>query len=619
MNTQASLLRQKRFLPYFLTQSLGAFNDNIYKNVFLILVAYSAPGAINLSTDIFINLAAGLFILPFLLFSAFAGVLTDKFEKSKYIQTVKIAEIVIMSFAAVAFIYESYIALLILLFLMGTQSAFFGPVKYSLLPQTLKKHELTTGNALVETGTFLSILFGTILAGIIAHQSEAKEIAAVAIVFFAVLGYLCSRSIPIASANNPSLKVELSPIKQFKNTLRIAHKDKMVLHSILGTSWFWFMGTCYLTQFPNYTKVYLGGPETVVSFLLTLFSIGITIGAFVCDKLSNGRIEPGLVPIGAIGLTIFGIRLAFSTPDTPINADSFAYFISQSHLWGVFFDLTMIGMFAGIFIVPLYAMMQDYSEDAERSQVIAAHNIYSSLFMVLSAVLAGFILGIVGISITEFFLFVAILNVFASLYICQETSIFMLRFLVWLFSHSFYRVTHKGLENIPPKGGVLLVCNHVSFADALLLGGACSRPIRFVMWADYTKLPALKYFFKASCVIPISYERKDIIKAFAEVETQLKAGEVVCIFPEGELTRNGELGEFRRGVDIILKKTPVPVVPLALKGLWGSFFSHKDGNPMCKWPRRFLSKVTIEAGIAVPAADATPERLRHDVLQLLKN
>ncbi|KKD61303.1 acyl-phosphate glycerol 3-phosphate acyltransferase [Grimontia sp. AD028] len=616
MTSQTGLLKQRRFLPYFITQALGAFNDNVYKNVLLILVAFAGPGVIGISTDLFINLAAGLFILPFFLFSAFAGELADKFEKSQFIRGVKLLEIGIMSLAAIAFIYESYMALLVLLFLMGTQSAFFGPVKYALLPQTLKPQELVSGNALVETGTFLAILLGTMVAGVIANMDGARDIAAISVVAFAVLGYLSARSIPEVAAGNPSLKIRFSPIRQMKTTLAIARKDKVVLQSILGISWFWFLGASYLTQFPNYAKLHLGGNEATVSFLLTLFSVGIAVGSLLCDKLSGHRIEPGIVPIGALGLTIFGIHLMFSTPAVPSTAASFVEFIADPSLWWVFVDLLLIGIFGGIFIVPLYSMMQARSEDSERSQVIAANNIYNALFMVTSAILAMIFLGVVGISIPEFFLVLALLNLVVTLYVGKQVPLFALRFVIWFLSHSFYRVTHKNLQNIPKEGGALLVCNHVSYVDALILAGACPRPIRFVMDEDYYHLPVLNYFFRASRVIPIKLTSGSIRCALKEVKTQLNDGEIVCIFPEGQLTSDGDMQPFKRGIDLILKQSPVPVIPIALKGLWGSYFSREGGRALLKLPKRFWSKVEVEAGSPVQPEDARCDRLFSDVKTL---
>ncbi|MFD2180148.1 MFS transporter [Veronia pacifica] len=616
MTTQTGLLKQRRFLPYFITQALGAFNDNVYKNTLLILVAFAAPGTLAIPSDAFINLAAGLFILPFFLFSAFAGELADKYEKSSLIRAVKLIEIVLMSAAALAFITESYIALLLILFLMGTQSTFFGPVKYSLLPQQLKPSELVSGNALVETGTFLAILIGTLIAGIIANMEESRAIAAVCVVFFAILGYVSARFIPEVKASNPDLKVRFAPVRQMRKTLSIAHRDKVVLQSIMGISWFWFLGASFLTQFPNYAKTFLGGSEAGVSFLLALFSVGIAVGSLLCDKLSNHRIEPGIVPIGSLGITIFSGHLFFTTPESLPETTSFLEFISHPELFGVFIDLALLGVFGGIFIVPLYAMMQQRAKESERSQVIAANNIYNSLFMVTSAVTAIIALSVMGISIPTFFLALAIGNLVVAIYVGKQVPLFALRFFIWLLSHTMYRVTHKDLHNIPEKGGALLICNHVSYVDALLLAGACPRPIRFVMDEEYYHIPVLHYFFRAARVIPIHTSSKSIRKALETVKTELEAGEVVCIFPEGHLTSDGEMIPFKRGIDLILRQTPVPVVPMALQGLWGSYFSREGGRALLKLPKRFWSKITIIADEPVPPREARSDQMFEKVAML---
>lgn len=286
-SSQSSLLTQRRFLPYFVTQFFGAFNDNIFKNVLLLFVAFASKEALPVSSHLFINLAAGLFILPFFLFSASAGILADKYEKSWFIRKVKLAEIAIMTLGAIGFIFESYAILLVLLFLMGTQSAFFGPVKYALLPQQLKPKELVPGNALVETGTFIAILLGTLGAGVIASAEYAKYIAAGCVIFFALMGYLASRSIPHSPASAPDIQFKWRPIAQTKQTIGIAKQDRTIFQAIMAISWFWFLGASYLTQFPNFTKIYLQGTESSVSFLLALFSVGIAIGSLTCDKLSG--------------------------------------------------------------------------------------------------------------------------------------------------------------------------------------------------------------------------------------------------------------------------------------------------------------------------------------------
>ncbi|OLQ76157.1 acyl-phosphate glycerol 3-phosphate acyltransferase [Photobacterium proteolyticum] len=614
---QSRLLTKQRFLPYFLTQAFGAFNDNVYKNVLLILIAFAAPGTLPINSDLVINLAAGLFILPFFLFSASAGVLADKYDKALIMRVVKMAEIVIMSLATIAFLTESYMALLVLLFLMGTQSAFFGPAKYALLPQHLKREELVSGNALVETGTFLAILLGTLLAGVIANQENATVIAATSVVCFAVIGYLSSRWIPEAKPSNPDIPFKWHPVRQTRHTLSIARKDKTIFQCVMGISWFWFLGACYLTQFPNFAKLHLGGSAAAVSFLLTLFSIGIAIGSLLCDRLSGHRIEPGIVPLGSLGITIFGADLMFATPELVTASQSFLTFVTNPELLRVFVSLTMLGVSGGIFIVPLYAMMQSRAKEEERAQVIAANNIWNAIFMVVSAITAIVFLSVLGLSIPQFFLFLSLLNFFVVLYIYTQAPDFFWRFVVWLVSHTMYRVRHKELSNIPTKGGALIVSNHVSYMDALLLAGACPRPIRFLMDKDIYNIPFIKAFCKACKVIPIdSTDRKSILKAFVKVNGYLEQGDIVCVFPEGQLTYDGEVGPFMRGIDLIIKRSNVPVIPVALQGLWGSYFSREGGRALLKIPKRFWSKVDIVAGSPVEAKQANSTMLREQVLTL---
>lgn len=615
--SQTSLLTQRRFLPYFITQFFGAFNDNIFKNVLLLLVAFAGSGALPISSDLFINLAAGLFILPFFLFSASAGVLADKYEKSWFIRRVKLLEIAIMCIGAIGFITESYSVLLLILFLMGTQSAFFGPVKYALLPQQLKSNELVPGNALVETGTFLAILLGTLGAGMIASVDNARHIAAAAVILFALCGYWASRSIPEAPASAPELTFRWRPISQTRHTLAIARSDRIIFQSMMAISWFWFLGAAYLTQFPNFTKVFLNGTESSVSFLLALFSVGIALGSLACDKLSNHRIDVGIVPLGSFGISIFGYLMATSIPDDLPIFSQFSEFAAYQPLWPLFAYLLLLGASGGVFIVPLYALMQQRAKETERAQVIAALNIYNSLFMVCSAILGIICLTLLDLTIPHLFVLLSVMNLLLAAYLFLQVPIFVVRFLVWALTHTLYRVRHKNLSKLPEHGGALIVCNHVSYMDALLLSGACPRLIRFVMEEDYANLPVLRRFLKRAGVIPISANsRTSIRRAFAEVEQALQDGHLVCIFPEGRLTADGNMNEFMRGIDIILRRSPVPVIPMAIKGLWGSFFSRYHGRACKGLPRRFWSHVEIEAGDAVMAGEATTELMHEKVAAL---
>ncbi|WP_104399278.1 MFS transporter [Vibrio penaeicida] len=613
-----SLMTQKRFLPYFITQFFGAFNDNIFKNVLLLFVAFAGAEALPVSSNLFINLAAGLFILPFFLFSASAGVLADKYEKSAYIRKVKLAEIAIMTLGAIGFVTESYLILLILLFLMGTQSAFFGPVKYALLPQHLKRDELVPGNALVETGTFLAILLGTLGAGVIASVDNATTVAALCVVGFAFCGYVASRSIPEAAPTAPDVEFKWRPISQTKRTLAIAKRDRVVFQAIMAISWFWFLGASYLTQFPNYTKLHLNGNESAVSFLLALFSVGIAIGSIACDRISKHKLEPGIVPVGSFGISVFGVMMATFTPDSLPMFSDFMSFLSYPELWPVFFSLLMLGASGGLFIVPLYTLMQTQARENERAQIIAANNIYNSIYMVGSAVLGIVCLSVLELAIPTLFLLLAILNIFVATYVYWQVPMFLSRLVLWMFTHTMYRVKHKNLANIPKEGGALIVCNHVSYMDALLMIGACKRQIRFVMEEEYAHFPPIKTLLENGGVIAIDgTNSRSVRQAFNEVKKALNNGDVVCIFPEGRLTNDGNMNPFMRGMDLILRRSPVPVIPMALKGLWGSYFSRsKDGKACHGLPRRFWSKVEIEAGQPVQPKDATTEYMFEKVSEL---
>lgn len=616
-HSQSSLLTQQRFLPYFITQFFGAFNDNIFKNVLLLLVAFASADTLSISSHLFINLAAGLFVLPFFLFSASAGVLADKYEKSWFIRRVKLFEIGIMCIGAVGFLNENYLLLLLMLFLMGTQSAFFGPVKYALLPQQLKTNELVAGNALVETGTFLAILLGTLGAGIIASADHAHFIAATAVILFALLGYLSSRFIPTAPASNPQLTFKWQPIRQTRQTIAIAKSDRTIFQAMMAISWFWFLGATYLTQFPNFTKLFLHGSESAVSFLLALFSVGIAVGSLACDKLSNHRIEIGLVPLGSFGITLFGYLMATSIPASLPPFELFVDFVSYPALWPLFVYLLLLGMSGGIFIVPLYALMQQRAKVTERAQVIAALNIYNALFMVGSALLGIICLTMLSLTIPQLFVLLSVLNLLVATYLFLQVPIFVIRLLVWVLTHSIYRIKHKNLHHLPEHGGALLVCNHVSYMDALLLSAVCPRLIRFVMEEDYANVPLLRRFLRRAGVIPIcANKRSSIRRAFADVEQALQEGHLVCIFPEGRLTTDGEMNPFMRGIDVILKRSPVPVIPVALKGLWGSFFSRYKGRACTGLPRKLWSRIEIEAGEAVSSGQASTELMQQRVAQL---
>ncbi|MEC7815875.1 MAG: MFS transporter [Pseudomonadota bacterium] len=408
-HSQFRLLGQRRFLPFYLTQFSGAFNDNLYKNALLLLITYQAGGLMGLSVDVVVNIAAFLFILPFFLFSGIAGQLADRYEKARIIRVVKAAEIVIMLAAAVALWFGWYVVLLVLLFLMGTQSTFFGPVKYAILPRVLADDELVGGNGLVAMGTFVAILLGTIAAGVIMTDDQAAQVTAVAVVVMAVLGYLAARQVPDTDDLATELTVRFRPFVETWRLMSVAAERPQVLRAVLAISWFWFLGAAYLTQFPNFAKTWLAGDETVVTLLLALFIVGISAGSTLCERITRHRITLTPVPWGALGLTVFGVDLYFAVPEAPV-ASTWLTLLSDPVYLRVLFDLVGIGVCGGLFIVPLYAFIQHHTPDHKRARIIAALNVINSLFMVCSALVGILVLGVLGLGIPGLFLLLSVVN-----------------------------------------------------------------------------------------------------------------------------------------------------------------------------------------------------------------
>ncbi|MBL8251504.1 MAG: MFS transporter [Candidatus Competibacter sp.] len=620
-DNEFTLLKERRFLPFFVTQFLGAFNDNVFKNALIILIAFQIAAGDPGRANTLINLSTGLFVLPFFLFSATAGQLSDKYEKSRYIRWVKALEILIMIGAATGFLLNNLPLLVAMLFMMGFHSTLFGPVKYSILPQHLKTEELVGGNAWIEMGTNMAILLGTLLGGVLIAWRQGPLWVSCAVVLIAALGFLSSLAIPKAMPAAPDLKINWNPATETWRILKFTHRNFTVFQSVLGISWFWFLGSVYLAQLPNFTKLTLGGGEHVVTLLLTLFAIGIGIGSLLCERLSGRMVEIGLVPFGSIGLTVFGVDLFFATPAPPVSGSELLGvwdFLTRVGSWRIVLDIVLIGAFGGIYIVPLYALVQQRSEPSHLSRVIAGNNIINAVFMVAAALIAVALLQR-GLTIPQVLLVMAIFNAVVAIYIFALVPEFLMRFIVWILVNIVYRLRTQGLEHIPDQGPVLVVCNHVSLMDALVVGGCCRRPVRFVMDHQIFKIPILNFVFRTAGAIPIASARTDpeILKgAYERVADYLEQGEVVGIFPEGRLTPDGEIGSFKSGIERILQRTPVPVVPMALRGLWGSFFSRRHGKAMGHFPRRFWSRVELVAGEPVPPERASSELLRERVAGL---
>ncbi len=619
-HSQFQLLREKRFAPFFWTQFLGAGNDNVYKNALVIFVAFQAAALTAFSSNDLVNIAAAVFIAPFMLFSATAGQLADKYEKSRLIRLIKTFEIAIMIVGAVGFYRRDLLLLFAALGLMGVHSTLFGPVKYAILPQHLRNDELVGGNGLVEMGTFVAILLGEIVGGlVIAIKPEGPLLAGATAIAIGIGGYLVSRGIPETPAVAPQLRINWNPFTETWRNLRFAHGNRVVWLAMLGISWFWFYGATYLTQFANFTKDVLGGDEHVATLLLAIFSIGIGVGSLMCERLSGHKVEIGLVPFGSIGLSVFAIDLYLASRNlAPQGLAGIGAFFAVSAHWRVIADLVLIGVFGGFYIVPLYALIQERSEPAFRSRIIAANNILNAIFMVASAGIALALLK-AGLSIPQLLLVTGLMNAVVAIYIYLLVPEFLMRFLAWLLVHTLYRVDKEGLERIPAEGPCVIVCNHVSFVDAIVIAACVRRPIRFVMDHRVFRVPLLNFVFRIMRTIPIAPAKEDAAmkeRAFAEAAAALRAGEVVGIFPEGKLTDTGELNPFRPGLQRILEQAPAPVVPMALRGLWGSFFSRSDRGRAMRKIRGLFSRIALVAGPPVPPERATPEYLQQNVLAL---
>jgi 1-acyl-sn-glycerol-3-phosphate acyltransferase len=618
---QFALLAQRRFAPFFWTQFLGAGNDNLFKFAFTVMVTYQLES--RWLTPQLAGLVIGaLFILPFLLFSATSGQLADKYDKAAVMRLVKWLEIAIMAFAGWGFVHGDVVVLLACVFGMGLHSTLFGPVKFAYLPQHLDERELTGGNGMVEMGTFVAILLGSVAGGLlIALPEVGARAAAIACLVVAIAGRLVAQAIPPSPSTDPGLVVNWNPFSETWRNLRLAHANVVVFRSLLGISWMWFFGAVFLAQFPSFAKDVLHGDEHVASLLLVVFSVGIGVGSLLCEVLSRRHVEIGLVPMGAIGMSLFAIDLWAAASGLPPHAPyGVGGFVAATPHWRVMADLFLLSLFAGLYSVPMYALIQMRSQPSHRARIIAANNILNALFLIASSVIVGVLLK-AGLGIPQVFLVVGLLNAFVAGYIFLLVPEYFLRFVAFIVTRLVYRFKVRGDEHIPVAGPAILVCNHVSFVDPVLLMAASPRPIRFIMDHQIFRTPVLGWFFRLAGAIPIAAQRDDAViyaQAFEHARRVLDAGDLLCIFPEGAITRDGALGEFKGGVMKLLETHPVPVVPLALQNLWGSFFSRAGGKAMSQPFRRGLfSPVGLVAGDAVEPREVTPAALRTRVQGLL--
>ena len=631
-HSQFNLLTQRRFLPYFMVQALGAFNDNVYRQAIIGLLAYMAVSRSEMG--LYANLAPAIFILPFFLFSASAGQIAARMEKQKLIVITTSMEIAIMSLAAVGFLLQSMGVLLVALFCTGVQSTLFGPVKYSILPSVLKPEELTGGNGLVEMGTSLAILLGMVCGGLIFQLagSHGPQVAAVAVIAMAMAGNLVARRIPKVDAGDASLKVDWNILRASLHIWALTRQRLAVRNAVLGVSWFWFVGTILTAQLPVYAQANLGGTQNLYIFALALFSVGAGIGSMSCEKLSGRTVEIGLVPLGAFGISAFLLDLYFARPGQALAAGlQVAQFIQAPGSLRIMLDLCGVGLFTGFFVVPLFALIQSRTPKAELAQVIAGMNIQNAMFIVLAALIGIAVQRYLGWTIPQLFLALAIANTLVALWIFTIVPEFLMRFVSWLLVRTLYRLKLHGIErHVPDEGAALLVCNHVSYMDALILSACIPRPARFVMYYRIFNIPVMRWIFKTAKAVPIAGARENpevMQRAFDAVDAALAEGELVCIFPEGALTKDGNIAPFKSGMEKILQRAAargqdVPVVPLALQNMWGSMWSRRSASAengrlgRMRVPRRLRARIEVHAGAPVAGAVASAALLEAQVRAL---
>ena len=624
---QFALLRQRRFAPFFWTQFSGAANDNLFKFAFTVMVTYQL--SVSWLPPALAGLVIGaLFILPFLLFSATSGQLTDKYDKTRMIRFVKNLEIAIMLIAAAGFVQGSVVVLLLCTFLMGVHSTLFGPVKFAYLPQVLSERELTGGNGMIEMGTFVAILLGNVAGGLlVALPGIGHSTVAIACVLLALVGRVVAQGIPSAPATDPALRINWNPLTETWRNLQLARSNLVVFRSLLGISWMWFFGAVFLSQFPSFAKEVLHGNEQVASLLLVVFSIGIGTGSLLCEVLSRRHVEIGLVPLGAIGMSVFAVDLYFASRGLPAsNVMGLGAFLAQPAHWRVMADLLLLSLFAGLYSVPMYALIQLRSAPTHRARTIAANNILNALFMIASAVIAGALLS-AGFTVPQVFLFTGIANALVAGYIFLLVPEYLLRFVAWVASRFIYRFRVRGDQHLPTSGAAVLVCNHVSFIDAVLLMAASPRPVYFMMDHRIFSVPVLGWLFRLAKAIPIAPHKEDpqvYAAAFERAAQVLQGGDVLAIFPEGGITRDGQLQPFKGGIVKILARAQAdgvdaPVIPMALTNLWGSYFSRiEQGGAMVRPFRRgWLNRVGLHVGAPLPGHGVLPEDLHARITALL--
>lgn len=595
------LLKDRRFFPLFWTQFLGALNDNFFKNALVILLTYQSVSIFGLNSSMLVALAGGVFIFPFFIFSATAGQIADRYEKSDLIRLTKTFELIIMLISVVGLLSESYEILFVTLFLMGTQSAFFGPLKYGILPYAVKRDELVQANCYVSMGTFLAILIGTILGGIGASFENYKITISIGIIFYAILGIIFSKKINPVGSDNSNIKVDYTLALSTWKILRLTFRSKKMLHTIWGISWFWFLGAAILSLIPTFAKEIIGGQESVGTLFLAMFTLGMGTGSLIVGKISKGKVELGLAALSALFMSFFLLDLgycSFKWSSNTVELLSLSEFISQDYSYRIIIDLFMFSVFGGGYIVPQMTYLQDETDKSFLSRAIGANNIWNALFMVSAAI---FIIVLNDQGVSKLFIILAILNLIASIVVFYKYPEQTLRLMQEFLVGRFYKIDLQGEFKVPEDKSCIIAINHLSFIDWLFINAISPRSVRFVIdYSYYKKIPKIfSFVLRHVGMIPIATRREseEVLKmAFEGVQEAVNAGDYIGIFPEGFISRDQELGKMKPGISKIVRENNVGVIPVAISGLWGSWFSFGGKKPFAGMPTFRKRKVKIVVG-----------------------
>ncbi|HMO17800.1 MAG TPA: MFS transporter [Oligoflexia bacterium] len=574
--------KSRTFLSLIFTQFLGAFNDNIFKTIVSLLVLESM--AAQDGKIIYLSLTAALFFLPYILFSDIAGFLADRYSKTVIVQRMKLLEIIIMFGAFISFHFNSVFGLLTSVFLMGTQSALFSPSKYGILPEMVSIKDISKANGYLEFSTFLAIITGTAIAGIITAYTTINP--GVICIIIAVFGYICSKYVDYIKPSGSNRSISLDPIRPHLKTLRSIRSSHGLFLSVLGISFFWTLGALIQLNILLYAKSHLLLSDIYISLLLSVIGIGIGAGSIFAGKVSEGSVELGLVPLGSFILVVTTLSLFFfSSPVTLV-------FISSG----------LLGLGSGFFIVPVQSYLQEFSPPTKRGSFIAAANFLSFTGMLISSALFWFVTDYLNLSPRHLFLIMSISTVIITWYIITLMPEMLARCLNWIVLRSIYKINLSGSTNLPETGGALIVCNHVTYVDAMLVLAALRRPVRFIMFRPIYESKLIHPIAKIMKAIPISPAdgKEKVIETLEYARELINEGEIVGIFAEGGLTRTGEVGEFKTGLETIMKESSSPVIPIHLGGLWGSIFSHEGGKVFWKRPKKIPYPVSITIGEKLP-------------------